>query len=46
MDALPEDLREKLKKFAEKRANEVEDVSVDEFMQCVLDGALWMYSKV
>jgi hypothetical protein len=45
MDNLPKELKEKLEKFAKQRANEVEDVSIDEFIQCVLDGALWMYSN-
>ncbi len=45
MENLPKELKEKLEKFAKQRANEVEDVSIDEFIQCVLDGALWMYSN-
>ena len=45
MENLPIELQEKLQKFAEKRASEVEDVSIDEFIQCVIDGALWMNSN-
>jgi len=45
IEDLPKELKEKLEKFAKQRANEVEDVSIDEFIQCVLDGALWMCSN-
>jgi len=45
MDELPVELQEKLKQFASERANYVEDVSIDEFIECVIDGAIWMYNN-
>ena len=45
MEELPFELQEKLKQFASERANSVEDVSIDEFVECVIDGALWMFSN-
>lgn len=44
MEELPVELQEKLKSFALERANSVDDVSIDEFIECVIDGALWMFS--
>ena len=40
------ELENKLKEFAEIRANDVEDISIAELRQLILDGAFWMYEEV
>jgi len=42
MENLTVKLREELLVFANDRANQVEDISMDELVSLVVDGALWM----
>ena len=49
MKIIKTELLEKLKEFAEMKANNVEyveDIGVEELRQLILDGALWMYEEI
>ena len=42
---MDKELEKKLKEYAEKRANDVYDISIDELRQLVIDGAKWMLEQ-
>ena len=42
---MDKDLEQKLKEYAEKRANEVFDIDIDELRNLVIDGAKWMLEQ-
>jgi len=43
---MDKELEKELKEYAEKRANEVYDIDIDELRQLVIDGAKWMLDMV
>jgi len=42
---MDKELEKKLKEYAEKRADEVFDIDIDELRQLVIDGAKWMLEQ-
>lgn len=42
---MDKELEKKLKEYAEKRANNVYDIDIDELRQLVIDGAKWMLEQ-
>jgi cytidylate kinase len=42
---MDKELEKKLKEYAEKRANDVYDIDIDELRQLVIDGAKWMLEQ-
>ena len=42
---MDKELENKLKEYAEKRADEVCDINIDELRQLVIDGAKWILEQ-
>jgi len=43
---MEKELEKKLGEYSEKRANEVDDVDIDELRKLVIDGAKWMLEQL